>query len=36
MAWLGEEMEEKSEEALAPRCVKPDLNSKTGSALVRC
>jgi transposase len=28
MAWLGEEMEEKSEDALAPRCVKDAIEEK--------
>lgn len=28
MAWLGEEIEEKSEEALAPRCVKDVIEEK--------
>ena len=28
MAWLGEEMEEKSEDALAPRCVKDVIEEK--------
>jgi hypothetical protein len=28
MAWLGEEMEEKSEEALAPRCVKDVIEER--------
>lgn len=28
MAWLGEEMEEKSEDALAPRCVKEVIEEK--------
>jgi hypothetical protein len=28
MAWLGEEMEENSEDALAPRCVKDAIEEK--------